>query len=60
MATKTFIVKFKPPELGLQSVQAATAEIHDEHLVLLDSNGRLAAFFLLDNVDGPTGQPSAI
>jgi hypothetical protein len=47
MLEKTYIVRFKPPELGIQQVTASTAEIHDEHLVFCDSEGKLTALFLL-------------
>jgi hypothetical protein len=48
VSDKTFIVLFKPPLLTIQHVVAATAEIHGEHLVLLDSEGKLVALFLLE------------
>ncbi len=35
----------------MRTVTAATAEIHGEHLVLLDSQGQLAALFVLDMVE---------
>jgi hypothetical protein len=50
MLEKTYIVRFKPPELGIQQVTASTVEIHDEHLVFCDSNGELTALFLLEIV----------
>ena len=51
MTDRTFIVKFKPPELTIEPVVAATAEIYDDHLVLLNSKGELAALFLMDVVE---------
>ena len=48
LADKTYIVKFKPPTLGIQQVIASKAEIHDEHIVFCDSTGKLAALFLLN------------
>jgi hypothetical protein len=46
---KTFLVKFKPSALGVvQTVIAATVEVHDEHLTFLNSQGKLAALFLLE------------
>jgi hypothetical protein len=33
-------------------VLAAKAQIYGEHLVLLDSEGKLAALFLLEDVEG--------
>jgi hypothetical protein len=47
---KTYIVMFKRPEINIQPVIAARAEIHGDHLVFLDSDGRLAALFLLEMV----------
>jgi hypothetical protein len=45
---KTFLVKFKPSALGIvQTVIASTVEIHDEHLTFCNSEGKLAALFLL-------------
>ncbi len=51
MIDKAFLVRFKLPELGTQLVIAARAEIRGEHLVLLNSEGKLAALFLLDVVE---------
>jgi hypothetical protein len=52
MASKTYIVKLKPPSLILShTVIASTVEIHDEHLIFCDSEGRLAALFLLEVVE---------
>jgi hypothetical protein len=51
MIDKTFLVRFKPPELSTQLVTAVRAEIRGEHLVLLNAEGKLAALFLLDLVD---------
>jgi len=54
MTDKTFIVRFKARELSTQSVIAANAEIHAEHMVLLNSTGKLAALFLLEAVESWT------
>ena len=52
MASKTYVVKFKSPALSLShTVIASTVEIHDEHLIFCDSEGRLAALFLLETVE---------
>jgi hypothetical protein len=40
---KTYLVRCKPPGLIIHTVTAARAEIHGEHLVLLDSTGKPAA-----------------
>jgi hypothetical protein len=54
---RTYLVRFKPPELGFQVVTAANAEIHGEHLVLLNSMGKLAALFLMDTVESWAESP---
>jgi hypothetical protein len=48
---RTFIVKFKPPELTLLTVAAERAEIQGDHLALLDSQGGLAGLFLMEVVE---------
>lgn len=50
MVDTTFLVQFRAPGLGAQSVIAARAEVRGEHLLLLRSNGQLAAAFMLENV----------
>ena len=47
---KAYIVQFTRPEIKLQPVIAARAEIHGDHLVFLDSDGRLVALFFLEIV----------
>jgi hypothetical protein len=54
MTDKTYLVRLKPRELGLHVVLAASAEIHGEHIVLLNSEGKLAALFLLEIVENWT------
>jgi hypothetical protein len=51
MMDKTYLIRFKPRELGLKAVIAATAEIHGEHIALLNSKGKLAALFLMEIVE---------
>jgi hypothetical protein len=52
MTSKVYIVKFKSPAPGVvQTVSASTVEIHDEHLIFCDSEGKLAALFLLEIVE---------
>jgi hypothetical protein len=51
MTDKTYLVRLKPREIGLQTVIAARAEIHGEHIALLDSQGKLAALFLMEIVE---------
>jgi len=45
------LVRMKVPNGALHHVRAATAEFHGEHLVLLDSQGKLAAMFLMETVE---------
>jgi hypothetical protein len=60
MACKAYVVKFKPPALGLlHTVIASTVEIHDEHLIFCDSEGRLAALFLTEIVESWSELPDA-
>ena len=58
MTDRTFIVRFKPRQLSTQPVIATDAEIHAEHLVLLNSTGKLAALFLMEVVESWTELPS--
>jgi hypothetical protein len=51
MAEKIYLIRFKPPNLETATVVAARAEIQGEHLVLLNSDGELAALFMLDVVE---------
>jgi hypothetical protein len=52
MAEKTFLVRLKAPSLALQQVVAAKAEIQEDHLVFANSDGKLAALFLMEIVEG--------
>ena len=51
MADKRYLVTCKTPGIGTQSVVAASWEVHGECLVFLNSNGELAAMFLLEIVE---------
>jgi hypothetical protein len=51
MIDRTFIVRFKPPQIRAQSFVASTAEIQGDHIVLLNANGQLAALLLLEVVE---------
>jgi hypothetical protein len=51
MTDKAYLIRFRHPELSIQSVIAASAEIHGEHIALLDSKGKLAALFLTEVVE---------
>jgi len=58
MSDRTYLIRFKHPALGVRSVAAASAEIHGEHTVLLNSKGELTALFLTEDVDGWSELPS--
>jgi hypothetical protein len=52
MGDKRYLVKFKTSTgLGSQVFVAETAEIQDDHLVLLNSDGNLVALFLFEVVE---------
>lgn len=51
MRDKTYLVRFKQSNLSPQTVIAASAEIHGEHLVYIRLDGRLAALFILEIVE---------
>jgi hypothetical protein len=51
MTDKTYLVRFKPRELGLKPVIAARAEFHGDHIVLFNSKGKVAALFLMEIVE---------
>ncbi len=52
MADKRYLVRCKTPENSVQSVVAASCEVHGECLVFLNSKGELAAMFMLEIVEG--------
>jgi hypothetical protein len=59
MANKVYIVKLKPPALGvIHAVTASRVEIHDEHLIFCASEGKLAALFLLEIVESWSELPN--
>jgi hypothetical protein len=51
MADKRYLVSCKTPEMSTFPVVAASCEVHGEHLVLLNSKGRLADVFLLETLE---------
>ena len=51
MADKTYIVRFKPPEMSSRFVIAESVQVQGEHLVFLNSREELAALFLLEEVE---------
>jgi hypothetical protein len=55
---KTYIVKFSRPDINIQTVIAARAEIRGDHLVFLNSDGTPAASFLLKMVQSMIVAPT--
>jgi hypothetical protein len=51
MPDKLYLIRFKGSEFSFHAVISARAEIYEEHLVFLRSDGKLAALFLLDIVE---------
>jgi hypothetical protein len=51
MTERTYLFRFKSPGLSTQPVTAASAEIQGDHIVLLDSHGKLVALFSMDIVE---------
>jgi hypothetical protein len=47
MVDQTYLVTLKPPSQATQHVVASIAEVHGDHLVFEDAEGKLAALFLL-------------
>jgi hypothetical protein len=57
MATKTYLVRFKNPAISMQPVFASRAEIQGDHIVMLDSEGRLVALFWMGIVESWSEHP---
>ena len=51
MPEEIFLVKLKAPSGTLHRVQAQCCEVHGEHLVFLDAQGKLTAMFLMGIVE---------
>jgi len=51
MEDVTFLVRFKSRNLQPQLVSASRVEIQGDHLVFLESHGRLVALFLMEAVE---------
>jgi hypothetical protein len=47
MDDKTYLIRFKRSDVDPHLVIAASAEIHEEHLAFLRSDGKLAALCVL-------------
>jgi hypothetical protein len=60
VANRTFIVRMKHRVAGVYSVVAERMEIHDEHLVLLQSNGRLAGLFHMKAIESWSELPAVL
>jgi hypothetical protein len=58
MSDKAYLIRFKHPDLLTQSVAAACVETHGDHLVLLNSEGKLTALFLAEVVESWCELPS--
>jgi hypothetical protein len=48
---KTYILRFKSPEPSIRTIVASTAGIYGDHLILLNSEGLLAALFVSETVE---------
>jgi hypothetical protein len=55
---KTYIVRFKTPDIATDAVLAASVEIHGEHLAFFNSKGEVAALFLFEMVESWSELPS--
>jgi hypothetical protein len=51
MEDLTFVVRFKSRDLQPQLVSASRVEIQGDHLVFLESHGKLIALFLMEAVE---------
>jgi hypothetical protein len=51
MSDKVYVIRFKHPRLRIQPMVTASAEIHGEHIAVLDSKDKLAALFLSEAVE---------
>jgi hypothetical protein len=56
MADKTYLVRQKPPQRDIYWVTADSAVIQGEHLVFLNSKGKLLVLILLDIVEAGSRQ----
>ena len=58
MSENVYLIRFKPAEISPQTLVAATAEIHGDHLVLLNAKGQISALFVMDTVESWSEIPS--
>jgi hypothetical protein len=57
MTDKTYIVRFKPPETGTQTVVAAVAEVADHYLWMF-KDGELVGLFAMEVVESWSEVPT--
>jgi hypothetical protein len=50
MADQVFFVVLKAPDYAIRHVVAARYEVRGEHLAFINTEGRLAALFLIDTI----------
>ncbi len=55
---KTYIVRFKTPDIATDVVVAASVEVHGEDLAFMNSKGELAALYLFESVESWSELPS--
>ena len=58
MNENVYLIRFKLAEISPQTLVATTAEIHGEHLVLLNDKGQINALFLMETVESWSELPS--
>jgi hypothetical protein len=51
LSNRTYIVRFKNPNISTQPVVACRAEIQGDHVVMHDAQGRLVALFWMAIVE---------
>jgi hypothetical protein len=59
MADKTYFVRLKPPQRDVYWVIAERVEIHGEHLVFLNGQGKLLVLILFEIVESWTETEAA-
>jgi hypothetical protein len=60
LADKTYLVQHKTLNGSSQSIKAATVEVHGKHLAFVSAEGKLAALFLLENVESWNVAPNGL
>jgi hypothetical protein len=55
---KTYVVRFKSPDIAIEAVIAARVEVYGEHLGFVNSKGELAALYLFEIVESWSELPS--